>query len=216
MESHQATPLAKNNSRIKKLQPLLFLFIFCSLFFLTNILFSIKNIECHSDGKSCSTETIEKISTLKHRSLFFTDFEPVSRQFSDVKIQKKLPNTLIIFLKEDKQEYFSLVGSEIQKVEYKNSDPEITSIANELINELDKAQIKWNKIEYINQVLIVYIESREAAYRALIDKQEISTGVYRIKTTLDHIDIKGQVDVSIKEIDARFKLPVLKTQFTNI
>lgn len=215
MEPHQATHLVKNN-KFKRLQPLLFLFIIGSLFFLTNNFFSIKNIECHSEERSCSVETLEKISVLKKKSLFFTDFDQVSRQFSEVTIKKKLPNTLIISLKEEKQDYFTLVGSEIQKTEYASSDPQITSIANQLINELDDSQIKWNKIEYINQVLIVYFEDRSDAYRALIDKYDINTGVYRLKTTLDHIDIKQQVDVAIKEIDTRFKLPVLKTEFTNI
>lgn len=215
MEPHQPAPLAKTN-KLKRLQPLLFLFIFGSLFFLANTFFSIKNIECRSQDRNCSTETNQKLSTLKNHSLFFTNFDQISQQFTKVTIKKKLPDTLIINLEEEKQEYFFLVESEIQKTQYETHDPEITQIANKLNNELEKAQIGWTKIEYINQVLIVYFESRGSSYRALVDKYEIETGIYRLKTTLDHVDIKEQVDVAVKEIDTRFKLPVLKTEFTNI
>lgn len=214
MESHQTPPLEKN--RLSKIRPLLFLFIFGSLLFLANSFFSIKNIECHSQNPQCSTQTIEKISKLKNQSLFFSDLDQISGQFSELKIQKKLPSTLIITLKEENRDYFNLVGSEIKKADYENHDEQITETANLLINELNQAQITFNKIEFINQVLIVYFENRGSEYRALIDKQDIKTGVYRLKTTLNHIDIKGQVDASIKEVDTRFKLPVLKTQFTNI
>ncbi|MCL4208266.1 FtsQ-type POTRA domain-containing protein [Patescibacteria group bacterium] len=214
MEPHQTSPLEKN--RLSKVRPLLFLFIFGSLLFLANSFFSIKNIECYSQNSQCTTQTLEKISKLKNQSLFFSDLDQISGQFSEVKIQKKLPNTLVVTLKEENRDYFNLVGSEIKKSDYENHDPQVTELANNLTNELKKAQINFNKIEFINQVLIVYFENRGSEYRALIDKQDIVTGIYRLKTTLDHIDIKGQVDASIKEIDTRFKLPVLKTQFTNI
>lgn len=214
MESHQTTSIEKN--KLNKAKPLLFLFVFCSLFFLTNSFFSIKKIECHSQNPQCSAQTIEKISKLKNKSLFFSDFDQISGQFSEIKIQKKLPDTLLVTLKEENRDYFSLIGSEIKKADYGNHDPQITELANLLISELEQAQLNFNKIEFINQVLIVYFENRGSEYRALIDKQDISTGVYRLKTTLDHIDIKEQVDASIKEVDTRFKLPVLKTQFTNI
>lgn len=214
MEPHQTTPLAKN--KFKKIQPLLFLFIFCSLFFLANSFFSIKEIECQSQLGTCSNQTLEKISSFRNKSLFFSNFDQITEQFSEVSIKKRLPSTLLINLKEENHDYFVLVGSEIKKTEYENSDPQITDSANELINNLKQAQINFGKIEFINQVLIVYFEDRGSDYRALIDKQDISTGVYRLKTTLDHLDIKEQVDVAVKEIDTRFKLPVLKTQFTNI
>lgn len=215
MESHQPTNL-NHNKKIKKLIPLLFFVVVGGSFLLLNKFFSIDSIDCHNQNSVCSSETEGKLQRLKGKSLFFTDLEKKLAEFEITAIQKKLPNHLSISLKENTQNYYTLNNQDVVQTDYENQNEQVSSLANELINELQAADIKPEKTEFISQVFIIYFTSRNEKYRALIDAHDAKTGVYRLKTVLEHVDIKGQVDVAVKEIDTRFKMPVLKTQFTSI
>lgn len=212
MESHQAPTLAKL---------VLISLTLVGLIFVVQNFFSIKKIECWNSAAPtsttpCSSEVSQKLDQLQNKSLFFTDFDRTLGQFSEVKIKKKLPQTLIVNLKEKAENHFALVGSEIVMVSFEERDPDLTPPANQLVLALKNNQLEFTKLEYISQVFIVYWEKDQTEYRALIDSYDIATGVYRLKTILDHVDIKGELDLAVKEIDTRFKLPVLKTHFTNI
>lgn len=213
MEPHPTTVVAKKTPVIFHILAigLTLLLLFC-----LNQFFQIKAIDCQSANQPCSSQTLAKLEKLKNHSLFFTNFDETLSEFKVIKLTKQLPSTLKLTLEEATQENYAVIGQELKIVAYDERDTALTPLANELISGLRSAQITPQKIEYISQVFIVYFENRGANYRALIDSQDATTGIYRLKTTLDHVDIKGEVDVAIKEIDTRFKLPVLKTQFTNI
>lgn len=213
MESDQAVTL-KNNKR-NPLYGLLFVGIVFICFFLS-IFFKIDEVVCRANQNSCSQTTVDELNKLKGNSLFFTDFNQKLAAYNLVRLEKRLPGTLIIEIEETKKSFFQLVDFEIKETNFENHDPDITGIANDLISHLQQNQLAYQKIELINQVLVVYFNVDDQSYRALIDRHEIELGVYRLKIVLTHVDLKSQVDIDVKEIDTRFKLPVLKTQFTNI
>lgn len=218
MESHQSPALEKikPNARGKKITRFLVVAIISSSLLLLLRFLTIQQIECQSQGKTCSVETYNKLNKLKNASLFFTNFEEKLADFKVISLKKRLPQTLVLEVEEAVANYYALAGAEVKQVEYDQRDEQLTPLANDLVNGLVREQINFNKIELISQVFIVYLQDDGYDYRALIDSTDVQTGLYRLKTTLNHVDFKADVDVSIKEIDTRFKLPVLKTQFTSL
>lgn len=218
MESHQSAPVKKPKptTRNKKITSLFILIIVSSGFFLLNRFFTIKKIVCSSQNLPCSATTLNKLSFLNNQSLFFTNFEEKLAEFKVVSLKKELPNTLVLAVEEAIINYYALSGAEVKQVTYDQRDEQLSPLANELVNGLNREQIIYDKIELISQVFVVYLRDDGHEYRALIDSADLKTGLYRLKTILNHVDFKADVDVSIKEIDTRFKLPVLKTQFTSL
>lgn len=218
MESHQSVTLEKLQPSDRRKMPTWFwltVVIGGSLWLWLNFL-SIQQIECQSQSRPCSALTLGKLNKLKNKSIFFTDFEKELADFKVISLKKRLPHTLILEVEEAVVNYYALVGAEVKSVEFDQRDEQLTPLANDLINSLMRDQIDFNKIEFISRIFIVYLRDNNHDYRALINSSDLQTGLYRLKTVLGQLDFKVDVDVNIKEIDTRFKLPVLKTQFTSL
>lgn len=173
---------------------------------------TIKQIVCTSRDQVCSPQTLSMLATFQGRSLFFTDVDRALSQFKPATVTRKLPHTLIINLTENDYQFYELVDFVIKETGAEKLVPDLNQKINTLVNSLTDKKIEYLRLELINQVFIVYLNDQ---VRVLIDENEIQAGVYRLEMILQNVDLKA-VDLNIKEIDVRFKLPVLKTGWTTI
>lgn len=213
MGNNKKANLNKKSSSLKKVS-----FIFSSLLFLSTLglsynFFKIKNIECQQNKQKCNEATMTKLSHLNNKSIFFTNFEKTLSQFSNYKISKKLPNTLILELSEKQSNYYIIKDDLTISISNQESlDKETNEQINTLYSNLKKYNTSFNKVTLENNIFIVFIEDD---LRVLIDQNDVKNGTYKLGQILKNLRLK-EIDTAIKEIDTRFKMPVLKTKHSVI
>lgn len=212
MGNNKRNSIKKNPSSIKKVFFILLLLLLF-FFFLTYKFFKINIIKCEQNSQPCNSETLDKLQHLYHSSLFFTDFDKTFSQFEDYQINKKLPNTLIIKLSKTSSHYYQLdENSFISTTKQETLDKKLNEKINNLFNQLDKYEISYEKISLKKNIFIIFLTND---VRSLIDLNDIKNGTYKLSQILKNIELK-EIDTAIKEIDTRFKMPVLKTKHTII
>ena len=196
-----------------------------------------KSIDCNNKdllGKSLFFTNLDNSSEITVSNE--TDIEKLFIK----SFQKKLPDTLIFtvsprpplyrFVEKDRAFFVETDGdirqdssgieittvySQLDKVV--SSDEfmveEIHQLLSELIWALIEKKIQVKKIDYYDQnAVVVDLEK----YRAIFHGDgSISNQVLALSEILNNVDV-GSIDASIKEIDLRFDMPVMRTKLTNI
>ncbi|MDH5533126.1 MAG: hypothetical protein OEX81_01725 [Candidatus Pacebacteria bacterium] len=213
MGNNKRVNLNKKPSSLKKIS-----YIFGSILFFSLLIFSfnflkIKNIKCLQNNQICDEGTIEKLSHLNNKSIFFTDFDKTLSQFHDYKISKKLPSTLILELSEQQSNHYS-IGEDLSIFvsDQESLDKELNDQINNLYIDLKKYNIEFNKVFFKNNTFIVIIENE---VHVIIERNDVKNGTYKLGQILNNLKLK-EIDTAIKEIDTRFKMPVLKTKHSVI
>jgi hypothetical protein len=204
----------KNNSKLLNSLSLIIAGLFSlSLILVNKTFFTVKKIDCQQNNQPCLPATLDKLTHLYNQSLFFTNFNKTLSQFFDYQINKKLPDTLVLKLENVQAHYYRLNEESIFEIAQEESlDKNLNQQINDLTTGLTQAEIKYQNIKIKKDVFIILLETN---YRVLIDKNDVSNGVYKLNQILKNIELK-EIDTAIQEIDTRFKMPVLKTKQTVI
>ncbi|MBD3279679.1 MAG: hypothetical protein GF390_03135 [Candidatus Pacebacteria bacterium] len=198
----------------------------------------VQQVECLAADQVQAQQLCVTLTSLKGQSLFFRDFfqEPVVKElqqagsgFALVKLEKKLPNTLRVFLQEEPLVYqVLLLDQPVQLVShdgrlFKTDDQqsslpmiyldqaELTTERHqqllELLAVLDQQQIEFKKIEVFDQQQVrVWLLDNKTVWFEL---QNISTQAQRLALVLKQVNW-SELESPVSEIDVRFKLPVLR------
>ena len=206
MGTDKRDSLKKSPPSLRKINFILLSLLFSFLSFSGYQFFKITIIECRQNQQQCSQEVLDKLNHLKGKSLFFTDFEKTLSQFEKYQVSKKLPNTLILQLSKTKSSYYQLDEDKtILTVEQETLDKTLNEQINTLFIELDRYEINYEKISLKEDIFIILLEED---IKVLVNKDDEKNGVYKLNQILKNIKLK-EVDTAIKEIDTRFKMPVL-------
>lgn len=187
--------------------------LFIILLFINHKVFIVKKIDCLQNDKPCLKATTDKLQHLHNQSLFFTNFDKTLSQFADYQISKKMPHTIILKLENVHANYYRLNSEnnfEISSEE--NLDKKLNQKVNDLVTSLEQMEIKYLNIKMENNIFVILLENN---YQALIEYNDVKNGVYKLNQILDNIELR-EIDSEIKEIDTRYKMPVLKTRETVI
>jgi len=224
MGNNQRSSLKKESNKsgsFFNLMPILGLFFVSGgiIFFLYSY-FKITSIVCLQNNQACNGETRAKLDHLLGRSLFFTDFNKTLSQFESYQIKKRLSGELMVNLSKTRRSFFRLdENGLIVRANEQTLDPEIDKKINLLIKNLGNGEIEYGQLKLIldspttNEEIFIVELSEDL--RALIDANDLEGGTYKLDQILDNLELK-EIDLSIKEIDTRFKMPVLKTKYSAI
>jgi hypothetical protein len=153
----------------------------------------IKNIKCYLEEKPCPESVSKKIEeSLLHKNIFFTNLDKNIDNWKINKVTRTLPSTLNIWLEPTLEESQHLTFEEL----------------------LEEYQIPVKNIEEKDQIWIIYLDT-DPELRALVNKDNPQEGLFKISHVLKEVNLK-EIDLSILEIDARFKLVVLKTKYSEL
>ncbi|NCN87477.1 MAG: hypothetical protein GW941_01125 [Candidatus Pacebacteria bacterium] len=170
-------------------------------------------IECQQNKQPCPKATTDKLGHLYNQSLFFTNFDDTLSQIADYQISKKLPDTIILELENVQTNYYQLNDENIFKISQEEKlEKDLNSKINNLVSGLEQMEINYQNIRLENNIFIILLNNN---YRALIDSTDLENGIYKLNQILNNIELK-EIDNDIKEIDTRYKMPVLKTKETVI
>lgn len=214
--------------------------------------FIVQEVQCYRN-QELAAHLCQQYDQFKGLSLFFTDFtnQPLIQQnlydqennnfYQVVKIEKRLPHQLILYLDKDEVSYRLILPDNHyylinQQSLVKKNDPniQVKSIqidsSDQLIEEntAHKKQVSSSQHLYFIKLLknLKKIQYRQIKYKsqsrievildehliALFDQTtSIALSVRKLELILKHLDLKT-IDQSIKEIDLRFNYPVLRTK----
>jgi hypothetical protein len=213
MGNNRKNRINSNSNLIKNINLIIYGLLFILLVFINQKIFIVKKIECLQNNKPCLEATTDKLQHLYGQSLFFTNFDKTLSQFSDYQISKQLPNTLILKLENVHANYYRLNSDNIFEISQEEKlDKNLNQKVNDLVTSLEQMEIKYLNIKMENDVFVILLENN---YRALIEYNDVKNGVYKLNQILDNLELR-EIDSEIKEIDTRYKMPVLKTKETVI
>lgn len=195
------------------LPTILLVFLLITGYYLNKNILVVKKIHCQENEQTCSQATLDKIAHFYNKSIFFTNFDQDLEQFSDYYLEKRLPNELSVNLSNVQSQYYGVdENNKFVITKDDQLDKETNLIANNIHNQLQKQEIIFQSIELKNGVLIIELQE---GMRALIDSNQITLGVTKLKIIQSNLSLK-EIDTGIIEIDARYKMPVLKTKLSDI
>ena len=197
-------------------------------------LLKINVIHCQISNMNCNPELYSKLEVLRGKSLFFVNLDKeLSSNGLELKTlflkeyQKKFPNTIILNFNEEKALYqlevegnrsiISELGNTLQsnqkneqlpQVVWNNDDtPDHLKII-KIINSAKNNNLKVDKIIWENnKEIIIKINSSP---KIIIDTETLNSKIDMLGILLTSREIKDYEE-TIKEIDLRFNLPVLRT-----
>ncbi len=236
-----------NNKRINFSKNYLIFFLSFGSLLLLAIIPRIKKIECLVDGHS-NQDICVQLSDLKNKSLFFTNLEEtdlfeqvlinkVGQVFLPIKVQKKLPQTLIItFSKEDPlyrlsfQDEVFLVNSKNFLVEDSNQfnlpsihltdfytdnisgkilDSTLNMKISKLTSDLSESNLIFERIEFDGQNSSLKVNG----VKFIFSDDNLELLVLKVGSILnDFQNIESQIpeNQQLEEIDMRFDLPIVR------
>ena len=209
MGNNRKNRINSNSNLIKNINLIIYGLLFFVFLFINQKIFIVKKNECLQNNKPCLEATTNKLQHLYSQSLFFTNFDKTLFQFSDYQISKKLPNTLILKLENVQANYYRLNSDNIFEISQEEKlDKKLNQKVNDLITSLEQMEIIYQHIKMEKDIFIISLENN---YRVLIDSNDVENGIYKLNQILDNLELK-EIDSEIKEIDTRYRMPVLKTK----
>lgn len=217
MATRRRTLVTTNNNLVKTKTTALFfkiaiVSIILAIFLGMSFFLRVTKLECYQNGQECPPEIYDKLDHLRGKPLFLTDFTQTLSQFETWQLKKYLPGKLRIDIAGSKHNFYKLEGNLIQPSVETALDEEINDNINLLYIELENAKLKPEKIELIGDTFVVWMNSE---LRGIIDSNDVQGGVYKLKLILENISL-NEVDINIKEIDTRYKMPVLRTHYLEL
>lgn len=168
-------------------------------------IFAIQEVSCTLLEKACTAEVSESIeSYLNQQHFFVTDFSSLEKEtgYSVVSFSKQIPGKIDL---EIKPAAFALETKQLVQID----DNAVDAVAASLSN----AQIEYQAIEKVEsaQVLVVQLANDR---QAILRLTHLEVDTEKLLLVLSNIDF-NQVDVAIREVDVRYRLPVLRTETTS-
>lgn len=236
-----------NNQRIKLPKNVVIFFLLFSSLSLLAIIPRVRNIECLVDGHS-DQDICTQLSFLKNKSLFFTNLEKtalyeqvllnkVGQVFLPIKVQKKLPQTLMItlsredplyrlsfqnevflvnsknFLAEDSDQFdlpsIHLTDLYINNINGKKLDSTLNIKISKLTSDLSEANLIFEKIEFDGQNSSLRVNG----IKFIFSDDNIELLVPKVSSILnDFQNVESQIpeNQQLEEIDMRFDLPIVR------
>lgn len=220
------------------------------IFFIVNLIFwyslsrlTVTSVICKQSTGDCTPPTLTILEGLRGSSFFFSDHEALARQknqgslpFTTLSIQKQLPGTLIITIREEPSLYKLQVGGVLSAVSNSGQlltvSPSVQAVPTvstttiedattiktvpfhqtivSILNSLPKKYITANTtIEYYSPAEIRLFLPEEP--QLIMSDPPPSYALQHIESLLYTVETATQSQ-KIKEIDLRFNLPVLRTE----
>lgn len=173
----------------------------------SHFFFVVKTIDCTQGNAPCPNHLREQLNQHEGRSLFFFDHRQVittSVPATLLSVKKELPDRLIVTFEAEPTPTDALFT-------------QATSLTPEqrvLIHQTDLVltEHSWpiQTVATQNDVVIITFASQQ---RALLRLSDLAIDLKKLELVIVHLDLKS-VDVTIREIDLRYRLPVLRTNFS--
>ena len=211
---------------------------------LSKPILKIEKIECRLENQSCPQELIDQLNSLKGESFLFTKLDYLASSsklnFYQLKsFSKQWPNALKLefvtnpssyLLEIDNPDSVFLITENglaqaapaenflpvIKVISWPNSitdqqiDPDLHQLIFSLINLLSSQQIEPNITIYHQNHIEISLKDN---LFAIVGNDDINQQMAKLFIILEELDISN-IDLEIKEIDLRFKFPVLRTNRT--
>ncbi|GEM_PF-1936281 len=243
----------QNSSNLKKQKKKLSLNFFLAIlligliFCITWFCFRIETVYCLVNDQS-DPQFCQSLNFLKNQSLFFTRFDQTAlytstlvneqgQVFEPIKIEKKLPNTLIVYLYKQDPVYKLKFDNNSYVVNSQGFLAEDTGqftlptvdLSSSYTTEIESQQVATklhqsitNLIEYFNQQELIYndfsLNKEQSVLRVngidYIFEDETDPALLAVKIKLINNDLSEmkqslKVEEEIDSIDVRFNLPVV-------
>jgi hypothetical protein len=160
------------------------------------IIIPIQTVTCRMQYVTCPKEVLQHTEKLRGTSFFITNVGKMLAQqdLKVVAIHRSFPGNIELTL----------------AYAQTKAQPQVspTDRASSLLSQMSIDHKQVNQAS--DSALIVTLPDQRVS---LLDPYDLESSVYRLKTILDGVDL-ATIDTTIKEIDVRFKLPVLRTTIT--
>ena len=173
-------------------------------------------IECSYNRVACSDEIISQLSPVLGQSYWQVDW---SRQLSDwwpltvIDVKRRLPTELVIHL--TSQSGFAQPEALSSSNSVSTNQELSVALTGFLANVAEKG-FSRSQIQTFDQVVVIsFQESPVGQFQIIIDRQHWLTNTRRAQLILNHLDLTT-IDLQLKELDVRYRLPVLRTTISQL
>ncbi len=203
----------------------------------------VRAITCQIENEECPDELIQSLQPLQGSSLLFSKHESsisnLQSNYNLTSYSKQLPNTLHLtfsglpneaLLRIDDHEYllhsdgaleesteatqnttiFEVPAAGIDSDNRRVKDAQLVTHVLEWNTSLEQIRSEPERVIFNDQVVILKLN---AGLQAIANLNESTTASQRLAIILEHAEV-ASIDTSIREIDLRFRLPVLRTGYT--